>query len=82
MAALPRTWLSDPRGNPSRWVALFLAVLFAVGAVAAALLGQGPHVTGILACLFLAAFNVAFGRRAVIAEVMLALARRPAGSGS
>jgi hypothetical protein len=70
------SWLSNGRGNPSRWVALVLAVLFAVAAVAAALLGQGWHVTAILGGLFGIAFNTAFGRRPVVAQVAAELARR------
>lgn len=73
--------MSDPRGNPSRWVALALSVLFAVGAVCAALLGEGAHVTGVLAGMFVITFNAAFGRQGTLAQIGVALARRPRRSG-
>ena len=68
-------WLCDPRGNPSRWVALVLALMFGVGAIAAALLGQGYRVTCVLLFVFLACFDTAFGRRPVAVEVASVLAR-------
>ena len=52
MVSNSHEWLTDPRGNPSRWIALCFAALFAVAAVAAALAGQGGHVTAVLGGLF------------------------------
>jgi hypothetical protein len=69
-------WFRDRRGNPSRWVALGLAALFGVGAVAAALLGEGDHVAGVLGMMFVVAFNVAFGRRGTVAQIAAAVVRR------
>ncbi len=76
------TWLKDPRGHPSRWVALGLACMFGGGAVAAALMGEGYHVTGILGGLFIVCFNASFGRRPVAAQVASAFARRTGGNRS
>jgi hypothetical protein len=69
------SWLANGRGNPSRWVALVLAALFAVATVAAALLGQNPTVITVLGWMFVIAFNTAFGRRAVVVQVAAALGR-------
>jgi hypothetical protein len=70
------SWLTNGRGNPSRWVALVLAVLFAVATVAAALLGQDPKVIMVLGGMFVMAFNTAFGRRPVVIQVAAELGRR------
>ena len=77
-----RTRLSDSRGNPSRWVALGFALLFGLGAVVAACVGQGGHVTAVLAFMFLASFNVAFGRRPMTTQVVGALGRLWPGGAS
>lgn len=71
------SWVKDARGNPSRWLALALSVVFGVGAVAAALVGEGAHTTAALGFLFVVAFNVAFGRRSVAAQVASSLGRHP-----
>jgi hypothetical protein len=76
----PGNWLSDPRGNPSRWVALLFAIMFGIGAVTVAVLGQGYPVTAVLAFLFLACFDAAFGRRPVAVQVAAVLARRGRGA--
>lgn len=80
MSSLSGTWLRDPRGNPSPWIALSFAVLFGVGAIISALLGNDAHVTGVLAWLFLIAFNAAFNRPGAISQVAHALGR-PDSSG-
>ena len=77
MVSNSHEWLTDPRGNSSRWIALCFAALFAVAAVAAALAGQGGHVTAVLGGLFVVSFNVAFGRRGSLGQVACALVRRP-----
>lgn len=82
MAANSGSWLTNGRGNPSRWVALALAVLFGVGAVTAAVLGEGGDVTAVLGGMFVIAFNTAFGRQPIVAQIAAAFARRPRGTGS
>lgn len=73
---------SDPRGNPSRWVALLLATLLGIGLVTAAILDAGYHVVVVLAFVFLACFDAAFGRRPVAVQLASILARRPPGRGT
>lgn len=82
MASISGSRLSDPRGNPSRWVALGFAVLLGLGTVAAALLGQGAEVITVLAMMFVVAFNVAFGKRGTLAEIAAAFGRRQRQGGS
>ena len=76
MASFPSSRLSDPRGNPSRWVALGFAAVLGLGAVAAALMGQGPDVIAPLAMMFFISFNVAFGKRGTLAEIAATFGRR------
>ena len=68
-------WLSDPRGNPSRWIALAFAVMFGVAAVVGSLAGLGYGVTG-LVFLFVVCFNVAFDKPSAVAQALSALGRR------
>lgn len=68
----PASRWSDPRGNPSRWVALAFAVLFGLGALGAVFIGEARG-AAILACLFYACFNAAFGKRPAMALVASAL---------
>jgi hypothetical protein len=68
-------WLADARGNPSRWVALAFSVVFGGGAVIAALTGEGYRVVLLLAFLFITCFNAAFGRKAALEQLVVALAR-------
>jgi hypothetical protein len=70
------TWFSDSRGYPSRWIALFLAIMFGLGAVVVALLGEGYPVTAVLGFLFVVCFDAAFGRRSVAVQVACAFAQR------
>lgn len=79
MASITRSRLSDPRGNPSRWVALGFAAVFGLGAVVAALLGHGPEVIAPLGMMFVLSFNVAFGKRGSLAEIAAAFGRRSQG---
>jgi hypothetical protein len=82
VASFPSSRLSDPRGNPSRWVALGFAAFLGLGAVAAALLGQGPEAIVPLAMMFVLSFNVAFGKRGTLAEIAAAFGRRSRNGGS
>jgi hypothetical protein len=79
MSSSAGSWLSDPRGNPSRWVALVLAFMFALGAIAAALLGEGYPVTAGLLFVFLACFDTAFGRRSAAVQVASVFVRGRGG---
>jgi hypothetical protein len=67
--------LSDHRGTAPWWVALALAVMFALGALIAVLIGEGRW-AWVLTVSFAACFNEAFGRKAVIPQVA-SLFRRP-----
>jgi hypothetical protein len=71
--------LTDPRGNPSRWVALLFALVFAAAAIAmaviAALRGDGYYIVVVLGLLFMACFDVAFGRRPAVVQVASVFAR-------
>jgi|SRR4249920_3059741 len=69
----PGSWLSDRRGNPSRWVALLMAITFGIGVLTVALLGKGYPATGVLSFLFVVCFDVAFGRRSVAVQIASAL---------
>ena len=76
MATAPQsTWVADARGNPSRWCAFVLAVLFATGCLAATLAGYGYRTVVVLAFLFTVCFNVAFGRRGVAVEMVAIVCR-------
>jgi hypothetical protein len=72
--------LCDSRGNPSRWAALALALVFGVSAVVMAATGGERRVTVTLCLVFLVCFNVAFGRPTVN-EVVIELAKRYSTSG-
>ena len=72
----PGTWLRDPRGYPSRWVALAMALIFGVGAVAVAVLGKGYPVTAVLGVMFATCFRAAFGCRPVAVDVVRAFGQR------
>lgn len=69
--------LIGPGGGPSRWVALAFAVVFAVGTLAAALVGAGYHAMAVLAFLFIACFNVSFGRPPMTAGIAAIVAGMP-----
>jgi 4-hydroxybenzoate polyprenyltransferase len=70
-----RSWLEDHRGNPSRWVALALAIMFGVAAIAVAVLGHGYGVVVVLAGLFVVCFDAAFGRRPVPVQIAAVVTR-------
>jgi hypothetical protein len=53
----------------------------AAAAVACALTGQGYGVTALITLMFLVCFNVAFGRRSLLAEAADLLARRSHADG-
>jgi hypothetical protein len=77
MASAPGSSLwRDRGGNPSRWVALALALMFGAASVVAGLTGQGSHETAALGALFVVAFNAAFGRRSVPVQIAAALGHR------
>jgi hypothetical protein len=66
-------WLRDPRGFPSPWVALVMAIMFGGGAVVVAVLGKGYPVTAVLGFMFATCFGAAFGRPPVAVQVARAL---------
>jgi hypothetical protein len=61
-------------------VALGFAILFGLATVIAAVIGQDYRVATVLALLFVACFDAAFGRRPALVQVANAFGRRGRGS--